>query len=346
MRYLNTLRRIYWTAQLKYQGEAPLIEKLRWWRRGFRPASTWMYRFPRPDMCDYVNDYSENFPAMKFNPVAALFQSKILQCGILQAAGATLPELLAVVHRGRTTLHPLTRGARPATPAELERVLLADGDEFILKPDYGAGGDKVALIRADDGKLLCQSREAWRPFRFDQPGQDVFLVQRRARQAPFWGNLYPGSLNTMRVLTLWPDGDPAPFIAAAAQRIGNHASAPVDNFSRGGFAASIDPETGRIGSACRADAERERVTHHPETGSPIEGQTVPHWPAIRTEVLRLAGAMPFNRLVGWDAFVTPDGRVAICEINGARVGVQILQLERGLLADARVRRFYEQQQAL
>ena len=115
-------------------------------------------------MCDYVNDYSENFPAIKFNPVATLFQSKILQCGILQAAGATLPELLAVVHRGRTTLHPLTRGARPATPAELERVLLADGDEFILKPDYGAGGDKVALIRADDGKLLCQSREAWRPF--------------------------------------------------------------------------------------------------------------------------------------------------------------------------------------
>ena len=96
MRYLSTLRRIYGTAQLKYQGEAALIEKLRWWRRGFRPA---------------------------FNPVAALFQSKILQCGILQAAGATLPELLAVVHRGRTPLYPLTCGPRPATPAELAQVL-------------------------------------------------------------------------------------------------------------------------------------------------------------------------------------------------------------------------------
>jgi hypothetical protein len=28
----------------------------------------------------------------------------------------------------------------------------------------------------------------------------------------------------MRVLTIWPDGEPAPFIAAAAQRIGNHAT--------------------------------------------------------------------------------------------------------------------------
>jgi hypothetical protein len=194
--------------------------------------------------------------------------------------------------------------------------------------------------------LISYSGRDRAEFRFDRSRSTVFLIQRRASQAQFWCDLYAGSLNTMRILTIWLDGDPAPFIAAAAQRIGNDASAPADNYSRGGVAASIDAATGRLGHAIGSNAVQERLTHHPDTGSPITGRVIPNWGDIRAEVLRLAGALPFNCFVGWDIFVTADGRVAVCEINGSRVGVNILQLERGLLADERVRRYYEGQHAL
>lgn len=73
---------------------------------------------------------------------------------------------------------------------------------------------------------------------------------------------------------------------------------------------------------------------------------IPGWAGIRAEVLRLAGALPHNCFVGWDVFVTSQERVAICEINGARTGVLIMQLDTGLLADPRVRGYYEEQCAL
>jgi hypothetical protein len=44
--------------------------------------------------------------------------------------------------------------------------------------------------------------------------------------------------------------------------------------------------------------------------------------------------------------VNQEDRVAVCEMNGARSTVTLLQLDRGLLADNRVREYYEEQHAL
>jgi hypothetical protein len=37
-----------------------------------------------------------------------------------------------------------------------------------------------------------------------------------------------------------------------------------------------------------------------------------------------------------------DGRTVIIEANGGTTGVQILQMDAGLLSDPRIRRFYDQ----
>jgi hypothetical protein len=346
MRFFETLRRMYWTGQLAYQGEASLARKLRWWRRGFRPKSAVLYRFPVADQNQYVNDYAENYRSLHLNPVESIFEHKTVQHGLLQAAGAAMPELLGIIYRGRAVLRPLTPRAEPVEIAELERALVAHGGEYIIKPDCGGGGDKVALLGVQNGALARQDKGRWAPFALAALMRDVMLVQRRAEQAPFWRALNPGSLNTIRFLTLWRTGERAPFIAAAAQRIGTAASAPVDNVSRGGLVAPIDAVTGRIGRAVSLKKVEQWFTHHPDNGAPIEGMVIPGWDAIRAEVLRLAGALPLNCFVGWDVFVNPEGRVAACEVNGARTSVAMVQLERGLLADERVRGYYEEQQAL
>lgn len=345
MRYLETLRRMYWTSRLKHQGRAPLAERLRWWRRGFRASSAQMYRFPRPDMHQYVNDYAENYGSLHLNPVEAVFEHKMVQQSLLQAAGAVMPELVAVLYGGHAVLHPLTPRAQPVPPAELERALVVAGGEYIIKPDCG-GGDKVALLRIEEGALVRCDGSDRAAFSVETWPNRVMLIQRRAEPAAFWRDLWPGSINTIRILTLWREGDPAPFIAGVVQRIGTEASLPVDNYSRGGIAAPIDAATGRLAAASRRTHRDRRLTHHPDTGRPIEGAIIPGWDGIRAEVLRLTGALPVNCFVGWDIFVNRDDRVAVCEVNGARSTVTLLQLDGGLLADERVRRYYEEQRAL
>jgi hypothetical protein len=46
--------------------------------------------------------------------------------------------------------------------------------------------------------------------------------------------------------------------------------------------------------------------------------------------------------VGWDVFRDPAGRTVVVEANGGTASVQIMQLERGLLRDPRVRAFYRE----
>ena len=67
---------------------------------------------------------------------------------------------------------------------------------------------------------------------------------------------------------------------------------------------------------------------------------LPHWREIVGTVLRAARSMPMNCYVGWDVFVDASGQVIIGEASGS-TDVDIYQVHRGLLADPRVRAFFE-----
>ena len=58
-------------------------------------------------------------------------------------------------------------------------------------------------------------------------------------------------------------------------------------------------------------------------------------------MLRAARSLPTNRYIGWDVIVDEGGTPIILEGN-ARPGLDVNQVERGLLSDPKVRRFYEQ----
>jgi len=57
-------------------------------------------------------------------------------------------------------------------------------------------------------------------------------------------------------------------------------------------------------------------------------------------VLRAAGSLPFNRIGGWDVLVDASATPIILEANG-NSDVNLLQVHGGLLADPRIRRFYQ-----
>jgi hypothetical protein len=337
---IQLLRQLYWMWRYDRGARAPIGHKLRCWLAGFKVESAAMYGFPRPDQGDYFDDYRATFRIRELNASLAFYQHKLMQRALLLAAGFPQTQTVAVLWGDRAVLDPFTGCAEPATLERVRALLLADGGRFIAKPEDGGRGSAVWLVEPHGGALRCRRGRREEPFPPRELVERLTLVERCIEQAEFWRALFPDTLNTVRVLTLWPVGG-SPFIARACQRIGAAGTIPCDNASAGGISAEIELDTGRMGPGRRRrDAMVETFTDHPDSGARIDGASLPHWGTICATALRAAASMPMNTYVGWDIFVDRTERVVIGEASGS-TGTGIYQVHRGLLADPAVRHFFE-----
>ena len=149
--------------------------------------------------------------------------------------------------------------------------------------------------------------------------------------------IYPDCLNTVRVVTM--KDEYGWFLVGAAHRFGTMRSGVVDNFSKGGLAARVDIDTGRMGVAKSALRYRERTDHkfHPDTGSRIDGVMVPNWSEVCEQALQLSALFPSLVHIGWDLAVTERGVVCV-EGNAYLPNPNVLQLGGPILRDERTRR--------
>jgi hypothetical protein len=338
---VETLRRLRWTRVIEQEKDARLSEKLRWWPRGFRVQSARLYGFPAADPGEYVPDYIVGYRYGEFNPAEAFFDHKAARRAMLLAMGAPQVETVALLWRGRVVLQPFTPAHRAVTLEELDRWLVGDGGEFVVKPEGEGRGQRVTLVRSEGGRLVRQYGTSRGPHDLSECYGRFTIIERRAEQAPFWRDLFPDTLNTLRLLTIWPEGARLPFVARAIQKIGTADSVPADNFARGGLAAPVDLETGRMEAARAKHDVTVSIARHPETGALIEGVTLPGWQELLDDVVRIAAGFPGDCFVGWDVFRDAAERTVIVEANGGTTGVQILQIGGGLLRDPRVRAFYQ-----
>ena len=177
--------------------------------------------------------------------------------------------------------------------------------------------------------------------KFESELSDHLIVE-RIYQHSFQEAIYPDALNTIRIVTMVDPESDEPFIGAAAHRFGVDDSAPTDNWSAGGVASQIDPETGELSAAVSAHGSRkEWLSKHPETGTQIDGENVPNWQEVRELVLsaskEFSDILPY---IGWDITVSDNETPIIIEGNRAS-DLDIMQMHEPLLADERRRRFYE-----
>jgi hypothetical protein len=335
------LRSIQWAAFSDYRDQRFSWSEKAWaWRRGFLAETAAFYNLRETSWRDYLSDYIRANTAASINGVPQFFDQKLVLRSILLRHGFAQAETLALVRAADAQLDPLGKGSRLVSLAELEEVMRRDGGPFIVKPQDSGLGYGVSKVEARDGLLVKQRGLSTTPYTV-KPARTSALVERAIAQHEFWHQLCPASANTIRLLTLWTPGDPAPFIARAVQRIGASDTAPTDNFHGGGIAVPIDLASGVLAQGCRREpsGRAHRVSHHPETRARIEGATLPFWPAIRETVLSAASVLGVARYVGWDVLVDAQGTPVIIEGN-ANPGVTSLQIDDGLLKDPAVRRFY------
>ena len=187
-----------------------------------------------------------------------------------------------------------------------------------LKPDEGSHGEGFYRLEWDGTGYRLNgapaTEERVRSILSDPSNQ--YLVTEYIQMHPQLKEIYPDSVNTIRVTVFKADGR-TPVIGNAYMRIGSSRTGFVDNLAAGGICASVDIETGRYGNAKILDGVNQGklvpCPVHPDTGVAIEG-TLPNWELAKEQILGIAAAIPQLEYLGFDVAITEDG-IKLPEIN-------------------------------
>lgn len=313
------------------------VRPVQWWR-GFLSESWTLYNFAINDWRSYLTDYQRFVPARTINGGYSILLDDKLQFARLFASRAEfIPTHYGVLSDGRVLA---LEGDRTGSTPLLK--LVREHGAIVLKPSSGGGGKGFALLKTGDRGEILLNGEPTDTAALDRAvaSRDGCMVTSHVRQHPEIAALYPRTTNTIRLITLQDDVC-EPFVAAAVLRIGSARSAPTDNWSQGGLSAPINLEDGTLGMGAIFPAHADRLawhTRHPETGAAIAGARIPNWDRIVADILRIAGAFPFLRYVGWDMAVTDEG---FCILEGNNfTNVNLFQIHAPLLSDPRTADFF------
>ena len=132
-------------------------------------------------------------------------------------------------------------------------------------------------------------------------------------QHPTMKGLNSTSLNTIRVLVVWPYDVDEPKIVGGFVRIGR-AGSLVDNTTAGGLSALVDVEFGKIGSAHYKPPHPDLFSVHPDHGAKIEGVVIPFWDEAKNLLIKTMPLFPSIRYCGFDVAISIEGPM-IVELN-------------------------------
>ncbi|MCL2068386.1 MAG: hypothetical protein FWH00_00650 [Oscillospiraceae bacterium] len=183
--------------------------------------------------------------------------------------------------------------------AEQLAAFLAGKRAVIAKPVSEISGKGVIMVeqahRKDPKELYC---------RLKQSGQ--VLVEEVVAQHHEISRLYPGSVNTLRLVTIaMPD---EVHIVYRAMRFGVGENV-VDNFNSGGMFALVN-DSGIIYTDA-INKQTEMFHAHPTTGEVFEGTQIPFFAEAQAMTKEAARLVPGIRYAGWDVAITETGPLFI-----------------------------------
>ena len=169
---------------------------------------------------------------------------------------------------------------------------------FCIKPFFGGGGKGFEVIR-DASPFAAEKIIKERDF--------PFVAEELIIQHPIMGAFHSKSVNTLRMPTIY-DGTKVSLFHPIL-RTGTGGS-PIDNTTRGGIFASVDPKTGIVDSV-GLDRRGRRFVRHPETGIVFPGFQIPEWEKAVNLVSIVAQKDEGVHYVGWDIAFSKKGWVLV-----------------------------------
>jgi alpha-L-glutamate ligase-like protein len=251
---------------------------------------------------------------LDLNPRAAYpaVDSKRKMRDLCHAIGVPTPAIFATI-----TAHSALR--------RLPR-LLVGRDDFVIKPNRGAGGRGILVVSGRRGDAFVRhngERIDYNAVRqhvssvvsglFSLGGRpDEALIQQRVLLHPAFERVSYQGIGDVRVI-LYRKQPVMAMLRLPTKESGGRA-----NLHQGGVGAGVDLATG---VTSRAVMHNRVVYRHPDTGVSLVGFRVPDWPDILSMAEKVAGAVGLGYL-GVDIVVDRDQGPLLLEAN-ARPGLAI-----------------------
>lgn len=300
---------------------------------GFGPSRSYLYDFKTYHPSLYLNDIERRMTQLINGRYAIVFHDKMLTSQVLDAY-ADVPTVHAFSKKGRVEFWS----------PEFLRLASQDSAEMtiFMKPVNGAGGKGAMRFKVRGGLVETDGRMIpAKEYIEDLAASRKDLVFLHClEQSSFMNSLNPGSINTVRLLSMRDPETREIFVPRGVVRVGNKATGPVDNFSSGGYAYDLDTETGIIG---RGQAKKDKTAakiqgHIDDPDRRIEGLRLPDFDRVLKQAITLHECLPFANYIGWDLCLRDDG-ISVIEANNT-TDVDVIQMHGPLLTDERVSRFY------
>lgn len=315
----------------------PILKRIKCWNKGFKSSSYYIYDLKNAETKDYVSDVIVAQLSNVNDEEIKLFLNDKLKFESIASKYVNVPKNFFVIRNG--IIQSIDEGSPYCIDTLIE---YCTGIELVLKPIDGNRGKGVMFLLNKDNKLLLNNQI------IDQnklktiiEKLDNYIILERIKQANYSEKIFSETSNTIRLLVMRnPYENNKPFIAAAVHRFGRKETIPVDNWSRGGLSANIDISDGKLGCGVmhprHTNGELKFYKTHPDSGSQIEGVTIPYWEDIKDIAIDLTIRLNI-RYVGWDILVTNNGFYFI--EGNCNSDLDLIQVHNPLLKDERVVKF-------
>jgi hypothetical protein len=151
------------------------------------------------------------------------------------------------------------------------------------------------------------------------------VIQKYIVQHPFFDELMPVSVATIRITTVLEDTGKY-SVRAAYLRLGRQADTHVRSASH--IRIPIDLKKGEL-DELGFTPDWTTINRHPDTQSVFAGRVVPGFQQCLTTALDLHKCMPYARCIGWDMVVDREDSVNVMEWNGSHNDIKFSEAIQG-----------------
>ena len=174
---------------------------------------------------------------------------------------------------------------------------------FMAKPNSGTCGKGIEKIDTKD----YESLDLLYDYLTISSDNLDYELEELIIQGKEVNKIYPGSINTARIVTILNDNNEA-HVVCAYFRIGN--GKYVDNFNSGGMVAPVDEKTGIVIDKA-IDKQKNLYERHPATNALIKGFKFPNWKEACDLVCEASHIIPEMRYIGWDVCFSTKGPILV-----------------------------------
>lgn len=200
--------------------------------------------------------------------------------------------------------------------------LIGDIGQVIIKPTMdSSSGDSVILCDFKNGIDTRSGKSADELLR---SYKENFIIQEKIKPCRELEELYPYSINTLRVITyiIGDSVEHAPLTLSMG-REGNH----VDNIQAGGISIAVS-DSGMLNSEGFTHY-KEVHQYHPDTGTVFKNHSLPAIEKLIATAKEMHEKTPHMRMVSWDFTLDENREIVLLEFNLSGQSVWFPQMVSG-----------------